>query len=490
MTPSLDSLLLTEQATIRDALVSLDAHGLGLCFVVSANRRLVGVASDGDLRRALLGGGTLDSTVSGVIQRECVALQVSAPALTVLKTLSTRIRVIPLLDETGVVVDYAAAGRLHQIPVMEPHLCGNEVEYVTECLRTNWISSQGRFVREFEKQFTDYLERPAIAVSNGTVALHLSLVALGIGPGDEVIVPNLTFAATINAVLHTGARPVLVDIEPTTWGIDPALMEAAVSPRTRAVVPVHLYGSPANMEDICEVAQRHNLLVIEDCAESLGSRFEGALTGTFGDAATFSFFGNKTITTGEGGMVAFRSEVALDRASALRDHGMSRTRRYWHDFVGFNYRMTNLQAAIGVAQMEQLSSILQKKSDIASAYDHHLSQDARLRLPPRIVGSTNTNWLYTVAVSDGVDRDGLIVDLLSKGIETRPVFYPLHGMPVYSEYGNAGDFPVSSVLSRTGLSLPSASTLTHDTVEFVCDQLRATLDGAPFLAGTLSNGRR
>ena len=385
--------------------------------------------------------------------------------------LSDKIRHIPLVDEEGKPVDYSCAHRMHRFPVMEPLLAGNELAYVTECVTTNWISSQGRFVTQFEEMVAAYCGvSHALAVSNGTVALQLALDALGIGPGDEVILPDLTFAATINAVIHRGATPVIADIDPLTWNISMEEIERLTGPATKCIMPVHLYGLPANMEEIMAFAERHRLLVIEDAAEAMGSAIKGKRAGSFGDAATFSFFGNKTITTGEGGMVLFKDNTTYEKARVLRDHGMSKSKRYWHDHVGYNFRMTNLQAAIGVAQMERIEEIVAQKVQLGEWYMEALKGQESLQLPYKNEQYLNTYWLMTVLVTgaDATLRDGLLKKLLINGVEGRPCFYPLHAMPVYQQYIKAGQqFPVASRVSQEGISLPSSLLIKKQEVETI-----------------------
>jgi perosamine synthetase len=324
----------------------------------------------------------------------------------------------------------------------------------------------------------------ALAVSNGTVALHWALISLGIGPGDEVIVPDLTFAATANAVLHAGATPLFVDVDPETWNIDIGAVEGALTKRTRAVMPVHLYGHPCEMDSLMALARQRNLLVIEDCAEALGARFKGQLVGGFGDAACYSFFGNKTLTTGEGGIILFRGTSVYDRARMLRDHGMSKERRYWHLEVGYNYRLSNLQAAIGVAQMERAESILARKRAVARQYNGALAVVPGIGLPPCASWADPVYWLYTIRLADdlGITRDDLANRLLLNGIETRPVFYPLHQMPPFKKFSGVAGFPVTDRLSRTGLSLPSAVTLRDEDIDGVAANVKAIIEVRQMLA--------
>jgi len=471
-------LVITQTATLREALTLIDKTSHGLAFAIDETGALTGVLTDGDIRRSLLKGSTLQTPVADVMQRHYTALPVDSAPETIAATLSDVITHIPLLDKAGRPVDYASFSRLHRIPVSEPSLNGNELAYVVECIKTNWVSSQGRFVNQFESKFAQFhgLDR-ALSVSNGTVALHLALVALGLQPGDEVIVPDLTFAASANAVIHAGGKPVLVDVNETTWTMDPDLLEEAITPRTRAIMPVHLFGHPCDMTPILAFAKKHELWVIEDCAEALGAEYQGKKIGTFGDAACFSFYGNKLITTGEGGMILFKSSDLFEKAKRLRDHGMTPEKRYWHAEVGYNYRLTNLQAAIGVAQMEQAESFLEKKISLAKQYRSALDGIPGIRFPQTASWAKNVYWLYSILIGPelGIDRDELMFKLLQSGIETRPLFYPLHEMPPYRAFTGGRKFPNSVQTSRLGMSLPSAVTLTTEEVDRIAQAFKRIL---------------
>ncbi|MBI3511296.1 MAG: aminotransferase class I/II-fold pyridoxal phosphate-dependent enzyme [Bacteroidetes bacterium] len=463
--PTIQELIIHEDQPVKAALKIIDTNAQGTCFAVNASGKLVGVLTDGDIRRALISGKNLDCKVKDVMQTKFTSLPVTTPIDQIQAKISGRIRHIPLVDENNIPVDYASFSRAHRIPVMTPQLSGNELKYVTECVTTGWISSQGAFVKRFEKEFSEYCKIPfGIAVSNGTVAIHLALEALGIGEGDEVIVPDLTFAASINGIIYTGATPVIADVDRDTWTLSPSEVEKLITPKTKAIMPVHLYGHPCHMDELMTIAKKNNLLVIEDCAEALGTLYKGKHVGTFGNAATFSFFGNKTITTGEGGMVLFNDESIANKATVLRDHGMSKTKRYWHEYVGFNYRMTNIQAAIGVAQLERLNEFVNAKRKMATIYNGGL-KDHSITLPPEKEWAFNGYWLYTCIIDpkNGVTRDELIEKLMKNGVETRPVFYPLHEMPPYVKYVRSGQsFPVTENISRNGISLPSSVAITNE----------------------------
>ncbi len=375
----------------------------------------------------------------------------------------------------------AAPAVRERIPLAEPDLRGRELEYVVDCVKSGWISSIGPYVNRFEEVLAETTgTKRALTTSNGTVALHLALAALGIGPGDEVIVPDLTFAATANAVLYCGATPVLVDVREEDWGLDPSLVEAAITPRTKALLPVHLYGHPCDLEAVLDIAERHRLAVVEDAAEALGARFDDRPIGSFGDIACLSFYGNKTITTGEGGAcVTSRADLA-DRMSFLRDHGMNKARRYWHEEVGFNYRMTSLQAAVGLAQIERLGELVAARRRNAARYRERLD-GLGLLLSPETRRSSSSFWMFNVVLPEGapLDRDALAHALAATGIDSRTVFYPLHHMPPYAKLVRPGQsFPVADRLGARGLTLPSATTLTEDEIDRVANAVRRAL-GAP-----------
>ncbi|MBV8124767.1 MAG: DegT/DnrJ/EryC1/StrS aminotransferase family protein [Burkholderiaceae bacterium] len=357
------------------------------------------------------------------------------------------------------------------IPVYQPDLSGNEKRYVNECLDTSWISSRGRFVTEFENRFAERIDvQHAASVSNGTVALHLALLALGIGPGDEVIVPTLTYIASVNAINYCGATPVFVDSVRDTWQIDPEDIRRHITPHTRAIMPVHLYGQACDMDAIMALAQEHRLFVVEDCAEAFGSMYKGRHVGTFGDISTFSFFGNKTITTGEGGMVVSPDKTLIERARHLKGQGLATHREYWHDVVGYNYRMTNIQAAIGLAQLERADEFIARKRAIAARYTQQL-QDLPVEVHPEAPGTVHTYWMTSLLVERAEQRDALRQHLAGAGIETRPLFYPVHTMPMHSR--SFRRHPVAEDLAWRGINLPSYPGLTDEQVDFICASVRS-----------------
>ena len=354
-----------------------------------------------------------------------------------------------------------------RIPIAEPEIGEEELKNVMEAVKSGWVSSKGKFISEFEERFAEYIGvKYGVATSSGTTALHLALVALGVKKGDEVIIPTLTFAAVANAVIYTGAKLVFVDSHPDYWCIDPEKIEEKITRKTKAIIPVHLYGHPCDMDIILKMAGEYGLYVIEDCAEAHGAEYRGRKVGSFSDISCFSFYGNKIITTGEGGMCLTNDERLAEKMKILRDHGMKPDRKYWHEVIGFNYRMTNLQAALGVAQLEKMEKFVQKKIEIAETYNSLLKNVDGITLPPKMPWARNVYWLYSILVdksSYGLDRDELIVKLLERGIETRRFFYPLHIMPPYRTYAH-GEYSVAENLSSKGLNLPSSVKLSYEEI--------------------------
>ncbi len=361
------------------------------------------------------------------------------------------------------------------IPVCEPTLGGNEAKYVLDCIETNWISSAGKYIPAFEQLFAEKCgAKYGVACANGTVALHLALAALGIGPGDEVIIPTFTMIATINAVTYTGARPVLVDSELETWNMDVNQVEDKITPRTRAIMPMHTYGHPVDMDPLLDIAERHGLYVVEDAAEAHGAEYKGRRAGSLGFAGCFSFYANKIITTGEGGMITTNDEELADLARHLRDHAFSSERHFWHKYLGYNYRMTNLQAAVGLAQTERFAEFVAARRRNAALYTALLKDIPGITTPPEASWAKNVFWMYSILVQDesGLTRDGLRRGLAKRGIETRTFFIPMHLQPLYYQQYKGQRYPVAEELCKRGFYLPSASSLTPEEIEFIADVVR------------------
>lgn len=355
-------------------------------------------------------------------------------------------------------------------PVYIPSLDGNERKYVDECIDTTWISSRGHFVTDFENAFASYIGmKYATGVCNGTVAIHLAMVALGINKGDEVIVPTFTYVASANPILMVGATPVFVDSLKDSWQMDPADIERKITNKTKAIVVVHLYGHPCDMDTIMAIAKAHQLIVIEDCAEAIGSEYKGKKIGSWGDVACFSFFGNKTITCGEGGMVMTNDEGLYDKLVHFKTQGVSKTREYWHDVVGYNYRMTNIQSAIGLAQLERIDQKVAKKIKLGEWYQKYLAETPLVFHKP-LPDVVHTFWMCSVLARDEEERTALREYLKENGIETRPTFPTIHEMPMYdvNEY-----FPVAKDLSVRGINLPSYPALEESDIMNICNTIKA-----------------
>ena len=459
--------------TIREVLQAIDRGALGVAlFVEPGSEKFVGLVTDGDVRRALLKGLGLESSAGRIDHPETITATVDMDMDEISAMFSEPIRVVPVLDSDRLVVDLAIFDTRVYFPVAEPKLGDAELKYVSECVLTGWVSSAGKFVKKFEEQFAEFCgTKYGISSSSGTTALHLSLVALGIGPGDEVIVPSFTFISTANAVTFTGAKPVFVDSEPSTWNINPVEIKKAVTAKTKAIIPVHVYGHPANMVPILDIAQEYNLAVVEDAAEAHGALYKGKKVGSLGDMGMFSFYGNKIITTGEGGMIVTDNKDLAEKIRILRDHGMDPKQRYWHSVLGYNYRMTNIQAALGVGQMEKIDQIIEQKRKNADLYRNGLQNIPGITLPPEAVWAKNIYWLYSILIDEkefGMSSKELGEQLKKRGIETRPLFPPVHQQPIYNTGQN---LPVCEKLSCCGLSLPSSVNLNGDEIERITKEI-------------------
>lgn len=354
-------------------------------------------------------------------------------------------------------------------PVYQPSLSGNEKKYVNECLDSTWISSKGKFVDLFQNEFAKKIGvKHAAAVCNGTVALHLALEALGLGEGDEVIVPTLTYIASVNAITYTGAKPVFVDSLEDTWQMNPSDVEKKINKRTKAILCVHVYGQSCDMDALSQICKEQQLFLVEDCAEAIGTYYKEKHVGTFGDVSIFSFYGNKTITTGEGGMVVTNHKTLHERISHLKGQGLAKYREYWHDVIGYNYRMTNICAAIGYAQLERLEETIQKKRDIAGWYQEAFN-GTDISFHQEAENTIHSFWMCTILLPEETDREKLKEHLFKQGIETRPMFYPIHTMPIYSKQYEK--HLVAESLSRRGMNLPSYPGLNKDDVQFIADKV-------------------
>jgi perosamine synthetase len=363
------------------------------------------------------------------------------------------------------------------IPVCIPLLAGKELEYVSNCVNTNWISSKGQYVEQFEKKFAEYCGcKYGISTTNGTTALHLALASLNLQKGDEVILPAFTMIASAFSIAYCGAKPVLVDAEPDTWNMDVKQIEKKITSKTKAIMPVHIYGHPVDMDPILELAEKYGLSVVEDAAEVHGAEYKGRKTGGIGDVGCFSFYANKIITCGEGGMVVTNNEEIAKHSSSLKDLSFTGKKRiYLHSEVGFNYRMTNLQAAIGVAQLERINDFVAMRRNNAHLYNEFLAGVPGITLPVEKPWAKNVYWMYCILVQPefGLTRDQLMEELEKQGIDTRSFFIPMNKQPVFNKmqlFTNES-YPIAEDLSKKGLYLPSSSGLTPKEITYICETI-------------------
>ena len=361
------------------------------------------------------------------------------------------------------------------IPVCEPTLAGNELKYVSDCIKTNWISSHGTYLKKFEESFARFCNtKYAVSCSNGTTALHLALASLGIGKGDEVIIPTFTMIATANAVIYAGAKPVLVDSELETWNMDVSKIEEKIIKKTKAIMPVHTYGHPVDMDPILKLAKKHDLYVVEDAAEAHGAEYKGKMIGSLGDVGCFSFYANKIISTGEGGMITTDDKKIAEKAALLKNHAFGKP-RFLHRELGYNYRMTNIQAAIGLAQMEKADSLVEKRVHNANVYTKLLKDVPGIQTPPHAAWAKNVYWMYGI-LAEGRATE-LRQQLFKKGIDTRQFFIPMHKQPVYQKKDDRfpstkGSFPNAEYLEKNGLYLPSSSSLSPKQIRYIAGCIR------------------
>ncbi|MBX4261746.1 LegC family aminotransferase [Clostridium estertheticum] len=362
------------------------------------------------------------------------------------------------------------------IPLCIPEIRGNELKYVKDCIDTNWVSSVGSYVNLFEDKFSEYVgSKSAVVTMNGTAALQLALLTLGIGAGDEVIVPSLTFISPVNTIKYVGAEPVFVDVCRDTFVMDASKIEELITPKTKAIMPVHIYGHPVDMVKVMQIAKKHNLFVIEDATESLGSTCNGKMAGTIGDIGCFSFNGNKLITTGAGGMFVTNNIEYGERAKFLSTQTkvVTDNKAFYHSEIGYNMRMPNLLAAFGVAQLENVKEYLKTKRENAAYYNQLLGEIKGITLPAERENVENCYWLYSILVEDeyGITRDELIQKLNAAKIEARPFFMPIHDMPPYKA-SKRGDLAVTNELYARGINLPSSVGLKKEDIKAVCELIK------------------
>lgn len=459
--------LVKGNCTLKDCLAVIDKAGFGFAVLENEIGQFQRVVTDGDIRRLLVSNFPLESRLEDVLLTEESVVCLISDEASVASYFNETVRIVPVIDNKRQLVQVYYADVRGFVPVYDTSFGIEELQNVSDCLQTGWISPNGKYSKRFA---TDLAEISGVdfceLTSSGTTALHLAMLALNIGPGDEVIVPSLSFIATANAVRYVGATPVFADVSPFDWNLDVCAAEKLINSNTKAIILVHLYGVPGCVSEFRKLADENDLFFIEDCAEAQGAEVDGAPVGSFGDISCFSFFGNKVISTGEGGCVLTNDAGLADRVSLFKNHGMRKSERYKHLVLGYNYRMTDIQAAVGCAQLSKLPGIVAKKIEIGEMYKHYLD-GLPLDTPFKTFdGDTRTivYWLYSFKILDSKPgcRDKLSEFLALNNVDSRPVFPLIHSQPSYRQ---SLDLEHSSKISADSLSLPSSPLLTEENIK-------------------------
>ena len=470
----LKKLIVKESFSLKRTLKVINLSGLEACFVTRKNK-LINIVTDGDIRRALLKGCKLSDNIKKIKSKNnYVSVKENYDFLDLQKKIS-KFKIIPIINNNDEIIDYANEKRFRQLPQFEPLFKGNELKYVSEVIRSGWISSIGKYVDIFQKKFSLFVKNKyCLTTSNGTTALQLAISTLRLKPQDEIIVPDYTFVSPINSILHSNCRPVLVDIDIKNLCVSLNSIKKAININTKAIILVHIYGNTPELDKILKFCKQKKIRVIEDCAEAFGTYYKGKHVGNFGDFGTFSFYGNKTISTGEGGMIIFKKKEDYQLAKKLRDHGMRQDKKYWHDEVGFNFRMTNLQAAVGCAQIEMANKFINRKIKIFKRYKLKLKNLKFLSMAKETLKTKNSHWLTYVLVKDNLIRDKLLSFINSKGIEAKSGFYSAHQMDIYKNFKNKKiDYANSKKISSSIITLPSFVNLKNEEIDYICKLIKS-----------------
>ena len=461
---------------ISKILKKININEKGIVFIVDKNFKIKGSISDGDIRRYLLRGGRLSKIIqlsSSLINKKIIIKDSKSSIEEILNALNSKknnkeIKCLPLVDSKLRVVDISTKEKIRGYPLASPNIGEQELANIVDVVKSGWISSRGSYISKFEKKFEKYLGGGnAIALTNGTNALQIGLMALGIKKGDEVILPNFTFGGTINAILNAGAVPVIADVCKNNWTLNSINVQKKITKKTKAIMPVHIYGQPYEISSLKKIAKKNNLLIIDDCAEAIGAKYKGKIVGLENDCSCFSFFANKTITTGEGGMAVFKKKLHAEKARILINQGLSENTKYYHEYAGSNFRMTNMQASIGVAQLDIINKLLKVRKKVFEIYNNSFGNYSHFTLIPDNNWSENSYWLYTLVINKigQKKRDKLILNLQKFGIECRPGFYSLNKMKPFKRYAK-GKFNNSNYLSENSISLPTTN-LTKKDQEYI-----------------------
>jgi perosamine synthetase len=483
MNKNIEAILIQEKSTIKEAMEHINEGGMGIVLVVDKNRKLLGVATDGDIRRALLSGKDFSSPIRNIMVDSPVTAKEGTAATRLLEIMLDKgIQEIPITNNDGIVVDIALLPELRTISLSSPDITHKEVEIINQILSTPFLSI-GPKVKEFEKKMADYIGvNHAVAVNSGTSGLHLCIKSLGIKDGDEVITTPFSFIASSNCALFERANPVFVDINEHTLCIDPSKIEEKITERTKAILPVHIFGHACDMDKIIEISKSYNLAIIEDSCEAIGAEFKGKRVGSFGDAGVFAFYPNKQITTAEGGMIVTDDQNIAELCRSMRNQGRTEGEAWLsHKMLGFNYRLSELSAGLGVAQLDRISEILEKRQRVAQLYIERLSAIDGTRIP-YISPNVKMSWFVFVIRLDykrfsREARDEIIYELKRRGVSCSNYFPPIHLEPFYVEmYGfKKGDFPTTERVSESTIALPFYNNLPETEIDYICDTLKKIL---------------
>jgi len=481
----INSITLRGNNTIKDGMESITNSGLRVVLIVDENKKLLGIATDGNIRRALLSGKDFNSPIKDIMVTNPITVQVGTPATALLEImLEKNIYEIPIIDSNNILKDIALFHELKTIPLSSPDITYKEVETIKQVLATPFLSI-GPKIKEFEKKIADFVgTKYAVAVNSGTSALHLCIRSFDIKDGDEVITTPFSFIASANCMLFERAKPVFVDIDENTLCIDASKIEEKITKKTKAILPVHIFGHPCEMEKIIEIANLHNLVVIEDACEALGTVYKDKKVGSFGNAGVFSFYPNKPITTSEGGIVVTNDVNVARLCQSMRNQGRDEEDSWLHySRLGYNYRMSELSAALGVVQMERVEEILRKRQRIAALYDQKLKGIEGIKTPYLSSSVTKMSWfVYVIRLDEKrfsrEKRNKIMLELEGQGINCRDYFPSIHLEPFYAKnFGyKRGDFPITEMVSDLTIALPFYNNLAENEIDYICNSLKIILD--------------
>jgi len=478
-----DLVTVSESSTIRDAMESINKSGIRMVFVIDENRKLLGIASDGDIRRAFSVGKNFDTPIKDAMKTDPITAPKDTPVTKLLEIMIEKgIQEIPIIDKDKRVLGIVLLSELKSIPLSNPDITHEEVDVIKQVLSTPFLSI-GPKIKEFESKIANYIGRKyAIAVNSGTSGLHLCVKSLDIKDGDEVITSPFSFISSANCILFERAKPVFVDIDENTLCIDPDKIEEKITKKTKAILPVHIFGHPCEMQKIMEIARKYNLSVIEDACEALGADYKDKKVGSFGNAAVFAFYPNKQITTAEGGMIVTDDEKIAKLCQSMRNQGRDEGDDWLsHSRLGYNYRMTELSAALGVTQMDRIEEILGKRQKVANIYNERLSKIGGIKIP-YVSSDVKISWfVYVIRLDEKrfsqKDRNRIIQELQDRGIDCRDYFPPIHLEPLYVNMFDykEGSFPITEKVSSRTIALPFYNNLTEEDIDYTCSSLEKIL---------------